>query len=111
MTDFPHKLNEWTEEPIEISTIDPVLNKKGEVVALKQGKRAVMQRVKYTQLSAPHKVSCLDSEHYWTIPDKHIHVAYCRDCTKRQFIRAVYEKVVDGKILARDLIPSMPSLL
>jgi hypothetical protein len=102
MKDYPFKLGEWIDEPVEITTVDPVLNARGAVVGMKEGKRTVMQRTHYTELSEPLRMSCNDLHHNWTIPDPHQHVAHCSKCRKKQLIRAVYERVVDGQILDRD---------
>lgn len=96
------KLNEWTDEPIEIATMEPEFDRNGRVKGIKQGKRTTTERVHYSRLSEPHKVSCPDMGHDWHIPDKNDHIAHCRGCAKKQFIRAIFEKVVDGKILGRD---------
>lgn len=101
MNDFPHKLNEWVDVEKEIDTYDPVIDKKGQVVGVKKGKRTVTEKTMYTRLGAPRSISCADTDHFWTIPDRHNHVAACKNCSKRQFIRAVYERIVDGKILPR----------
>lgn len=102
MDAFPKNLDQWHEEPIEIDTIDPILNKNGDVVGMKTGKRTVTQKVRYSQMSSPRKVACGDMQHEWYIPDPHDHVAHCRNCPKRKFIRSVYERVLQGKILDRD---------
>lgn len=102
MSDFPKPLNEWVEEPVEIATIDPVLNNKGEVVGLKHGKRITTQKTMYSRLSDARRITCNDLEHDWYIPDKHSHVAHCKGCKKRKFIRAIYEKVSNGKIVDRE---------
>lgn len=99
--DFPKPLDIDIEEPVEIATYDPVI-KNGKVVGLEQGKRTVTQKVRYTKLSEPQKITCTPMNHEWYIPDKHVHLAHCKGCKKRQFIRAVFEKVVDGKIVDRD---------
>lgn len=98
--DFPKPLDQWLDEPVEIATIDPII-KHGKVVGTKEGKRTVVQKTHYSE--APfNKFSCAESNHYWCIPDPHEHVAHCKNCPKRQFIRAVFERVVDGKIVDRD---------
>lgn len=103
MNNFPKKLDEWIEEEKEIDVVIPVLNKKGEVESLSKEKKIVKERVQYTQ-AIDRKIDCGTRKHYWTIPDKNIHVAYCNNCSKRRMIRAVYEKVLDGKILNRDTL-------
>ncbi len=101
MTDkFDKPLDTWIEEPIEIATMDPVI-KNGRVVGIQQGKRTVTQQVRYSKLSKPQRLSCKPDKHNWYIPDPHEHVAHCKNCVKKQFIRAVFEKVENGKILAR----------
>lgn len=100
MSNFGKPLDEWHEEPVEIATVEPVI-KNGRVLGLRQGKRTVMQKVRYSKLSEPSRLSCAENGHYWTIPDKHNHVAHCSNCPKRQFIRAVYEKVTEGQIVPR----------
>lgn len=102
MSDFPHKLNEWVEEEKEIPTFDPIVDKKGNITGVKEGIRKVSEKVMYTQLSTPQILSCNELQHYWFIKDRHSHIAHCKKCKKRQFIRAVYEQVRDGKILNRD---------
>lgn len=101
-TEYPFKINEWQDEEVEITTIDPVLNKKGEVVGLKQGTKKAVQRVRYSEMSKPRVMSCGDMEHDWHIPDKNVHTAHCRSCPKRKFIRAVFEQVKGGRIFDRD---------
>jgi hypothetical protein len=97
---FDKPLDEWVEEEIEIPVIEPVLNKKMEVVGLKHSKRKASQRTIYTQ-SKEERISCSKGQHNWHIPDKHDHVAHCYNCTKKRMIRAVYERVTGGKILDR----------
>jgi len=102
MTDkFTKPLDEWVKEPKEIDVIEPVIED-GRVTGLQKGKRTVYETVRYTRIGKPKKVSCGDLQHSWHIPDKHNHVAHCKNCSKRYFIRAVFEKVKDGKILNRD---------
>lgn len=94
-------LGEWTEETKETISTVPVIEN-GRVTGLKHQPLTIKQRVRYDQLSLPQKLSCTENDHYWHIPDKHTHIAHCKNCTKKQFIRAVYEKVVDGTIIPRD---------
>lgn len=99
--EFPHKLDEWIDEEVEVATLEPVLNEKQEVVGIKHGKRKAHQKTMYTR--APEvSVDCGKGSHDWYIPDKHVHVAFCKKCPKRRIIRAVYERVTNGKILDRD---------
>jgi len=100
--DFDKPIGEWTEESVEIATIEPTINKRGEVTGLKHGTRKATQKVRYDRLNAPQTISCASMQHSWFIPDPHNHVAHCHNCKKRQLIRSVYERVVDGKILDRD---------
>lgn len=100
MNSFDKPIGEWIEEEIDIPVLEPVL-KGDEVVGIKHTTRKATQKTMYTH--APEtKVSCADQEHDWFIPDKHDHTAHCRKCLKRKLIRAVYEKVVDGKIVDRE---------
>lgn len=101
MNNYPFPLDQDIQEDVEITTVDPVI-KNGKVVGLNHGKRTTTQRTRYTKLSEPLVTSCSPLQHDWYIKDKHVHVAHCRNCLKRQFIRAVYERVKDGKILNRD---------
>ncbi len=101
MTDFPKKLGEWIEEEKEVEMMVPILDAKGRVSGMEKQKQVVKQKVQYSQ-AIDQKIDCGTRKHYWTIPDSHVHTAFCRDCKKRRFIRAVYEKVVDGKFLNRD---------
>lgn len=99
--EFDKPLNEWVQEEIEIATIEPVLNEKHEVVGLKHGKRKAYEKTMY--VNAPEtSVDCGKGSHMWHIPDKHKHVAFCKKCPKRRLIRAVYERVIEGKIVDRD---------
>lgn len=99
---FDKPLGEWVEEEKEMPVFEAVLNKKGEVVGLKEGSRKVKQKMLYSQVGQPEKVSCKPNHHDYYIPDPHVHVAHCRNCSKRKFIRAIFEQVKDGKILNRD---------
>lgn len=100
MTDFPHKLNEWITEEKQVDTLVPTLDKKGNITGLEKQKQTIVQKVQYTQ-SVDSVIDCGTRKHYYTIPDPHVHIAFCTNCKKRKMIRAVYEKVVDGKILNR----------
>lgn len=101
MNNYPFPLDQDIKEDVEIATVDPVI-KNGRVVDLKQGKRTTTQITRYTKLSDPLVTSCSPLQHYWYIKDKHTHVASCRNCLRRQFIRAVRERVVNGMIVDRD---------
>lgn len=101
MNDFPHPLDTWITEEKEQDILVPVVDKNGKVERLEKQKQIVTQKVQYTQ-AIDRTIDCGNLKHYWTIPDPHVHVAFCNNCSKRRMIRAVFEKVVDGKILNRD---------
>jgi hypothetical protein len=100
MTKFDKPIGEWISEEVDVAVIEPVI-KDGKVVGVHHATKKVPQRTMYTKASES-KVDCGDKQHDWYIPDRHNHVAFCRNCKKRRFIRAVYERVIDGKILNRD---------
>lgn len=100
MNEFPHKLDTWVEEEIDIPVIEPVLNEKQEVVGIKHTTRKATQKTMYTK-AVETKVSCSDGSHDYFIPDRHNHVAHCKSCKKKRLVRAVYEKVIDGHVLDR----------
>lgn len=98
---FDKPIGEWVNEKVEVATLEPVFDKKGELSGLKQGTRIVNQRTIYTD-TKERMIDCGNKKHDYHIPDRHNHVAVCRNCTKRRIIRAVYEMVRDGKVLNRD---------
>ncbi len=99
---FDKPIGEWIDEPVDVATIEPVFSKSGEFVSLKRGKKTVNQRTMYSQMSDPQSIDCGNKNHFWHLPDKHNHVSHCKKCPKRVLIRAVFEKVIDGKIVHRD---------
>jgi hypothetical protein len=101
VSDFPHPLDEWITEEREQDVLVPILDKKGNVQGLEKKKQTVIQKIQYTQ-AVDKTIDCGNFKHFWTIPDPHVHTAFCNNCSKRRMIRAVFEKVVDGKILNRD---------
>ena len=82
--------------------MEPEINKQGKVTGFKKTIKKAIQKVHYSKLSEPVQMSCSDKKHNWFIPDVHNHTASCRNCKQKRFIRAIFERVKDGKILDRD---------
>ena len=67
-----------------------------------QIKERVSIKTRYTK-ATPHVMSCRDGNHCWEMIDRHKHLAACAHCTKRRFLRAVYEAITpDGHLIDRD---------
>jgi len=101
---FDKPLNTWIEEEIEIPSMEPIIDKRGNVAGVKQRTTKATRKTHYSKLSDPQKMSCFEKDHSWYIPDPHIHIAHCKNCVKKQYLRAVFEKIVDGKIIDRDTL-------
>lgn len=99
---FDKPLGEWIEEEVEMSSYAPILNRKQEVVGLKQVKKKVPLKTMYTQMSDAQKIDCGKGNHQWFIPDRNVHIAHCPNCKKKRMIRAVYDRIEDGKIYNQD---------
>lgn len=96
--DFPHPLNEWIEEDVDVTVNEPVFE--GGKVTIKQ--RIEKQSQKTIYINAPKKkLSCKDADHYFDIVDVHTYEARCRYCMNHKFLIPAFHDLVDGKIVSR----------
>lgn len=73
------KLNEWTEEEVDVTVIRPEIDEKNKRVSFKTMVEKATQKVFYSH-STPRKVICAMSEHFFLPLDPHKYVFKCKKC-------------------------------
>ena len=101
MTDFPHKLNEWIEEEVDVPSTETVVNEKENRVEFKQNTRKATQKTIYLD-SKPTRVICGD--HHYTCIDKAKYVFKCTKCDWHKIAFPVTYKFnpETGKLIHRE---------
>ena len=76
--DFPHPLNTFIEEEVEVATMVPRVNEKEKRVEFVKGVKKVKQKTYYAD-SKPVKIVC--SDHRFVCLDKGKYLFKCKKCT------------------------------
>lgn len=94
------KLNEWTEEDVEVTVHKPEFDEKTKRVTITQKKEKVKQKVYYAH-STPRKIICND--HFFLPMDPKRYIFRCRKCDYRFQGSTITHKYLPdtGKIVFR----------
>ena len=100
MKKFPHKLDEWIDEEVDVTVVKPTIDPKTGALKLKPVVEKKRQKTFYTK-GVLEKLSCKDDEHYFVVKDKKRGIFKCKHCTLHRKLYPVTHDVVDGKIVDR----------
>jgi hypothetical protein len=95
MDKFSKPLNQVITEYHEVERDVFEVNGETGEVNIKRVKDKIPIKTIYTKATSK-KFTCGEGKHYWTMIDRHRHVAKCKHCRKHRYLRAVYEKI-DGQ--------------